>query len=103
MRVNMIPVIDYEEILGELEKNSIEEFFFYSYSDQLDGYFWVSTDEDAIPDLEQIIEDELEMAEKYYDGVINDEYINRIRTDIELITRLRAMGYDDGVLIFFWN
>ena len=103
MRVNMTPVIDYEEILAELEKNSIEEFAFYFYADHSDGYFWVSTDEDAIPDLELIIEDEIEMAEKHYNGVIDDEYINRIRADIELITRLRAMGYDDGVLIYFWN
>ena len=51
IRVNMVPVIDYEEIECEFEKN-IKEFEFYHRAEDNDGYFWVNTDEDAIADLE---------------------------------------------------
>lgn len=100
--INMVPVIDYEEILCEMDKDSIQEFFFYRNSDNHDGYFWFNTDEDAIPYLEEQIDDEHFYAEKYNNGEVDMDFINAVRNDIALVEKLCAMGYDDGVLIYVW-
>lgn len=101
MRVDMVPVIDYEEVLKALKLEDINDFWFYSRSNNYDGYFWVSTDEDAIADLEADITDEKNSMEKW--GWEPDEaLIKHLNNDIELIRLLRLMGYEDGVLIYVW-
>ena len=100
MRIDMIPVIDYEEIQNELEIE-ITDFDFYNQNDHSDGYFWFSTDEDAIIDLENAIEDEI-AAEKQYGWARDEKYIQRINNDIKLVKLLQSLGYNDGVLIYVW-
>ena len=102
MRIEMVPVVDSEEVLKELGVETIFDFDFYSHSDSYDGYFWVNTDEDAIPDLEQEIEDDKELCKRI--GANPDEkYIRRLENDIALVKLFRNLGYTDGILIYVWN
>jgi hypothetical protein len=101
IRVDMVPVIDYEEIECEFEK-SIQEFEFYHCAEDSDGYFWVNTDEDAIADLEDEKENEIRCADKY-NYTVSKEYLERIDNDIRLIKLMQEMGLNDGVLIYVWN
>ena len=101
MRVDMVPVINYEEVLEALKLENINDFWFYSRSDNYDGYFWVNTDEDAIADLEADIKDEKNSMEMW-GCEPNEAFIKLLNNDIELIRLLRLMGYEDGVLIYVW-
>lgn len=101
IRVNMVPVIDYKEIECEFEK-SIQEFEFYHCTEESDGYFWVNTDEDAIADLENEINDEIRCADEY-NFEADEAYLARIDNEINLIKKMQEMGLNDGVLIYVWN
>ena len=101
IRVNMVPVIDYEEIECEFEKN-IKEFEFYHRAEESDGYFWVNTDEDAIADLENEKEDEIRCADKY-NYQADEAYLARIDNEINLVKKMQEMGLNDGILIYVWN
>jgi hypothetical protein len=100
IRVNMIPVIDFEEIECAMDLK-MEDFAFYRRADHSEGYFWINTDEDAIPDLEAEIEEEKELANKY-GYCVDEEFINHLKNDITLVSQLRAMGLTDSVLIYVW-
>ena len=55
VRVNMVPVIDFDELECEFEIKK-EEYSFYNRAVQYDGYFWFGTDEDDMNYCEQTIE-----------------------------------------------
>lgn len=101
MRVDMTPVIDYEEIECEMDLG-ITDFYFYNSANYTTGYFWVNTDEDAIPDLEQEIQLEYEVAAKY-DCPVDEEFVAQYGNQIALIRMLQEAGYRTGVLIYVWN
>lgn len=101
IRVNMVPVIDFEEIECEFEKN-IQEFEFYHCAEDSDGYFWVNTDEDAIADLENEINDEIRLSYQY-NCEADAAYLARLDNEIELVKKMQEMGLNDGVLIYVWN
>lgn len=101
IRVDMVPVIDYEEIECKFGK-SIKEFEFYHCAEDSDGYFWVNTNEYAIADLENEKENEICCADKY-NYTVSKEYLKRIDNDISLIKLMREMGLNDGVLIYVCN
>ena len=101
IRVDMVPVIDFDEIENEF-KVSINQFEFYHREDEDLGYFFLDTDCYAIEDREYEIEQEIECAEKY-EVEIDTAYIERVRNDIKLISLLREMGLTDGALIYVWN
>jgi alpha-mannosidase len=97
----MTPVIDYEEIECEMDLG-ITDFHFYNRADASTGYFWVNTEEDAIPNLEQEKNWEYETAEKWGYSVDYDR-INEIDNQIALVRILQEAGYRTGVLIYVWN
>ena len=100
IRVNMVPVIDFEEIECALDLE-IEDFAFYRRANHSEGYFWINTDEDVIPDLEAEIDEATELAKKC--GCCADkEFIGYLENDIALVSQLRAMGLTDSVLIYVW-
>ena len=100
VRVNMVPVVDFDEIECEFEKSK-EEYMFYGCADHSDGYFWFGTDEDEIAYKQQEINEYLEVMElrPELDFSLN---IGWLQNDLELIEALRAEGYDDGVIIYVW-
>lgn len=100
VRVNMVPVIDFDELECEFEHKK-DEYAFYNRVDQYDGYFWVGTDEDDVQYLEDEIEEHLEAMKEHPDWNYT-EYIEHLRNDLELVNALRAAGYDDGVIIYIW-
>lgn len=101
IRVDMVPVIDFDEIENEF-KVSINQFEFYHREDEDLGYFFLDTDRYAIEDKEYEIEQEIECSKKY-NTELNTAYIERVKNDIKLITFLREMGLTNGVLIYVWN
>lgn len=101
MKVNMTPVIDYEEIECEMNLR-ITNFYFYNSAEYPTGYFWMNTDEDAISDLEQEKQLEYEAAAKW-DCPVDDELIAQYDNQIALIRMLQEAGYRTGVLIYVWN
>ena len=101
MRVDMTPVIDYEEIECEMDLG-ITDFYFYNSSEYPTGYFWVNTNEDAIPELEQETRLEYEVAAKW-DCPIDDKLIAQYDNQIALIRMLQEAGYRTGVLVYVWN
>lgn len=100
VRVNMVPVIDFDELEGEFEKPK-EEYMFYNYAEQYDGYFWFQTDEDAEQHCIQEINEYLEAMEQRPENDFST-YIGYLQNDLELINALRSAGYDDGVIIYVW-
>ena len=102
MRIDMVPVVDFDEMLTELGKDSIQDFYFYNRADEYDGYFWVNTDEDAILDLEHEIESDIEFC-KRINAEPDETFLNTIRNDIALIKLFRDLGHTDGILIYVYN
>ena len=100
IRINMTPVIDYEEIENALNLKA-EDFEFIQRADHSEGYFWLNTDEDAIPDLEENIQQEIDLANQC-NWEVDEELILKLRNDIKLVSELRAMGLTNGVLIYIW-
>lgn len=100
VRINMVPVIDFDELEGEFEKPK-EEYMFYNRADQYDGYFWFGTDEDYEQDCIQEINEYLEAMEQRPENDFST-YIGYLQNDLELINALRSAGYDDGVIIYVW-
>lgn len=100
VRVNMIPVIDFDELECEFEKPK-EEYMFYQCADHSEGYFWFGTDEDEIAYTQQEINEYLEVAKlrPELDFSLN---IAWLQNELELINALRSAGYDDGVIIYVW-
>ena len=100
VRVNMVPVVDFDEIECEFEKSK-EEYMFYQRADYSDGYFWFGTDEDEVAYITQEINEYLQAMElrPELDFSLN---IGWLQNDLELIQSLRAEGYDDGVIIYVW-
>lgn len=100
VRVNMVPVIDFDELECEFELKK-EEYHFYNCANHYDGYFWLGTDEDALLYLEQEIE---ELKEYMNNKPVHDcsEQIKHLYNELELVKILREAGYDDGVLIYIW-
>ena len=101
MRVNMTPVIDYEEIECEMDLG-ITDFYFYNRAEFATGYFWVNTDEDAIPDLEEEKAHQYEAAEKW-DCPVDEDILNELDNQIALVRMLQEAGYRTDVLIYVWN
>ena len=101
MRVEMCPVVNYEEIEAEFDR-PIEAYRFYSVADQVDGYFWLDTSEDAIADIDWDIEQEQEFCKKY-NCKVDPEYLAEQANQKELINFFRGAGYTDGILIYVWN
>lgn len=101
IRVDMVPVIDYEEIECEFEKN-IDQFEFCHRAENSDGYFWVNTDEDAIADLENEKEDEIRLSQQY-NFEADAAYLARLDNEIELVKKMQEMGLNDGILIYVWH
>ena len=102
MRIDMVPVVDYEEIFEELGLETMDDFHFYNRADDYVGYFWVNTDEDAIPDLEQEIESDKEFC-KSLNTEPDEEYFRRLENDIALVKLFRNLGYTDGILVYVWD
>lgn len=100
VRVNMVPVVDFDEIECEFEKPK-EEYMFYERADHSEGYFWFGTDEDEVAYIQQEINEYLEVAKlrPELDFSLN---ITWLQNDLELIQALRSAGYDDGVIIYVW-
>lgn len=100
VRVNMIPVIDFDEIEREFEKPK-EEYMFYLRADHDEGYFWLGTDEDCIFYIQENIDKYLEIMAQHPEYDFSED-IGWFQNDLELINALRSIGYDDGVLIYVW-
>ena len=100
VRVNMVPVVDFDEIECEFEKPK-EEYMFYNRADHDEGYFWFGTDEDEIAYVQEDINSYLETMAQHPEYDFSD-YIGYLQNDLELINALRSAGYDDGVIIYVW-
>lgn len=100
VRVNMVPVIDFDEIEGEFGKPK-EEYMFYNRADYSEGYLCFGTDEDEIAYIQQEINEYLEAMEQHPEHDFS-LYIGWLQNDLELIEALRAEGYNDGVIIYVW-
>lgn len=100
VRVNMMPVIDFDELENEFEIPK-EQYAFYNRADQYDGYFGFGTDIDDLYYYEQKIGEYLDKMRDYPDRDWS-EYIEHLQNDLELIKTLREAGYDDGVIIYVW-
>lgn len=100
VRVNMVPVIDFDELECEFEKSK-EEYMFYQRADHGEGYFWFGTDEDYEQYCVQEINEYLEEMEQRPENDFST-YIGWLQNDLELIQALRSAGYDDGVIIYVW-
>lgn len=101
IRVNMVPVVDWDEIESEFGLE-MHNFDFYNRADEDFGYFWVGTDADALADAEANLDDYFKAIKKN-PFWIDDEYRDRLKNDIILINFFRKLGYDDGILIYVWN
>lgn len=97
MRVNMTPVIDFDELEMEFGKE-INEYYFYAFADETYGYFWLDLSEDAIPNLDWLINNAKEFAEDYDYGLIEC-----IENQKELVNALRARGYKEDMLIYVFE
>lgn len=100
VRVNMVPVIDFDELECEFEKPK-EEYMFYQRADHSEGYFWFGTDEDYEQYCVQEINEYLEAMEQRPENDFST-CIGWLQNDLELIHALRSIGYDDGVIIYVW-
>ena len=100
VRVNMVPVIDFDELEGEFGKSK-ENYMFYNCADQYDGYFWFGTDEDDEQYCVQEINEYLAAMEEHPENDFS-VYIGYLQNDLELIKALRAEGYNDGVILYVW-
>ena len=100
VRVNMVPVVDFDEIECEFEKSK-EEYMFYQRADHSEGYFWFGTDDDEVIYRKQEINEYLDAMEQRPENNFS-LYIKWLQNDLELIEALRAEGYDDGVIIYVW-
>ena len=100
VRVNMIPVIDFDELECEFGKPK-EEYIFYNRAEQYDGYFWFGTDEDYEQHCVQEINECLEAMEQHPENNFS-VWIDWLQNDLELIRALRAEGYNDGVILYVW-
>lgn len=100
VRVNMMPVVDFDEIECEFGKPK-DEYMFYNRADQYDGYFWFQTGEDAVQYCLQEINEYFEAMGQKPERDFSP-YISHLQNDLELIQALRSAGYDDGVIIYVW-
>lgn len=100
VRVNMVPVVDFDEIECEFEKSK-EEYMFYQRADHSEGYFWFGTDADEVAYIQEEINEYLEAMEQHPENDFST-YIGWLQNDFELIQSLRSAGYDDGVIIYVW-
>ena len=101
MRVNMTPVIDFDELEMEFGKQ-IHEYYFYMSQEQKTGYFWLNLNDEAIADLDWLKEHKKWMREKF--GYEYDEgQLDLIENDKALIDALRALGYTTEVLIYVFE
>ena len=100
VRVNMVPVVDFDEIECEFGKSK-EEYMFYECADHSEGYFWFGTDEDEVAYIQEEINEYLEAMEQHPENDFST-YIGWLQNDFELINALRSAGYDDGVIIYVW-
>ena len=100
VRINMVPVVDFDEIECEFGKSK-EEYMFYERADHSEGYFWFGTDKDEVVYIQNEINEYLEVAKlrPELDFSLN---IAWLQNDLELIQALRSAGYDDGVIIYVW-
>ena len=99
--IYMQPVIPFEGINDEF-KLSPNDFAFLYQEERTTGYFWLNTDEDAIPDLEA----EIQMEEEYaaaHGYEVDEDHRQRFLNDIKLITALQELGYNQGALIYIWS
>lgn len=100
VRVNMVPVVDFDEIECEFGKPK-DEYMFYNRADHSEGYFWFGTDEDEVAYIQNEINEYLEAMEQHPENDFST-YIGWLQNDLELIQALRSAGYDDGVIIYVW-
>lgn len=101
VRVNMVPVIDFDELECEFEKPK-EEYMFYQRADHSEGYFWFGTDEDCEQYYIQEINEYLEAMEQHPENDFST-YIGWLQNDLELLNMLRSAGYDEEVIIYVWG
>lgn len=101
MRVNMTPVIDFDELEMEFGKE-LNEYYFYASADREDGYFWLDLSEDAIPDLNYIINRTKEFA-RDFGFEIDTDIITRVENQKELVTALRARGYKEDMIVYVFE
>lgn len=101
MRVNMIPVVDFDELEMEFGKE-LNEYHFYASAGRKYGYFWLNLDEDAIPELDYFIDGTKEFA-KDFGFEIDADMIKRIENQKELVNALRARGYKEDIIIYVFE
>lgn len=94
MRINFVPVLDFQEVNEDFNIN-VKTCPFYLNSDN-SGYFWLGTDEYDLEDKEA----DLEM-ESNLDPEGRTTY--GLKQEIQLVKRLREMGLTDGVIIAIYN
>lgn len=94
MKVNFVPVLDFQEVNEDFNID-VRKCPFYCNSDN-SGYFWLGTDEYDLRDKEE----ELEMEPK-----LNPQWrgLKGLETEIKLVKRLREMGLTDGVIIAIYD
>lgn len=101
MRVNMTPVVDFDELEMEFGKE-LNEYHFYTSVNREGGYFWLDLSEDAIPDLDYIINRTKEFA-KDFGFEVDADIIKRAENQKELVKALRARGYTEDMLIYVFE
>ena len=101
MRVNMTPVIDFDELEMEFGKD-LNEYLFYAIADTLYGYFWLDLSENAVPDLDWLIVKKTQEAmDRSFP--VDRNFIQLIENQKELVNALRARGYTEDVLIYVFE
>lgn len=101
MRVNMTPVVDFDELEMEFGKE-LNEYHFYTSVNREGGYFWLDLSEDAIPDLDYFINATKEFA-KEFGFEVDADTIQRAENQKELVNALRARGYTEDMLIYVFE
>lgn len=101
MRVNMTPVIDFDELEMEFGKE-LNEYHFYASAERKYGYFWLDLSKDAIPDLDYFIRSTKEFIEGF-GFELDANIIKRAENQKELVSALRARGYKEDMLIYVFE
>lgn len=101
MRVNMTPVVDFDELEAEFGKE-LNEYHFYASAERKYGYFWFDLSEDAILDLDYFIRATEEFA-KDFGFEVDADIIKRAENQKELVTALRARGYKEDMIVYVFE
>lgn len=101
MRVNMTPIVDFDELEMEFGKE-LNEYHFYASAGRKYGYFWLNLDEDAIPELDYFIDGTKEFA-KDFGFEVDANIIKRAENQKELVNALRARGYTEDIIVYVFE